>query len=297
MTSDREKERLDWHSGFDGGLNLSLMKYKKFIEIEREHPLSKEPLKIDFLVLKKNDDIVINNAVAMGFLKYNIIEYKNPNDDLNIDVLYKVIGYTCLYKSFGDSVDAIKDSELTISIFRTRKPKKLLKQLVLKGKIVEQKRPGVYNVIGIIDIPVYIIVMGELKDKELLAFSIMTHNADEEMVKLFLKETRKFKESGARRYADAVLQISAGANKELYRRLRGEQDMCEALKEIMADDLREAEAKGEEKGIEKGIDLRDKEKITEMLSDGKTPKEISDFCKYPMEQVMQVYNGLNQVME
>jgi hypothetical protein len=294
MSLDREKERLDWHSGFDGGLNLSFMKYKKYIYIEREHPLSKEPLMIDFLVIKKNDNVVINNAVGEDFLKYNIIEYKNPNDELNIDVLYKVIAYACLYKSFGDSVDAIKDSEITISIFRTRKPKKLLKQLVLRGKTVKQKRPGVYNVIGIIDIPLNIIVMGELKDKELLAFNIMTHNADEEMVKLFLKETRKFKESGARHYADAVLQISAGANKELYRKLRGEQDMCEALKEIMADDLREAEAKGEEKGIEKGIDLRDKEKITEMLNLGRSPKEIADFCKYPMEQVMQVYNDLNK---
>ncbi len=47
MSLDREKERLDWHSGFDGGLNLSFMKYKKD----------------------------------------NIIEYENPNDELNIDVL------------------------------------------------------------------------------------------------------------------------------------------------------------------------------------------------------------------
>lgn len=47
MSTDREKERLDWHSGFDGGLNLSFMKYKK----------------------------------------YNIIGFKHPNDELNIDVL------------------------------------------------------------------------------------------------------------------------------------------------------------------------------------------------------------------
>ncbi len=30
--------------------------------------------------------------------------------------------------------------------------------------------------------------------------------------------------------------------------------MCEALRELMADDLKEAESKGIEKGIEKGID-------------------------------------------
>lgn len=42
-----------------------------------------------FLVIKKNDDIVINNAVGLDFLKYNIIEFENPNDELNIDVLQR----------------------------------------------------------------------------------------------------------------------------------------------------------------------------------------------------------------
>ena len=48
-----------------------------------------QALMVDFLVIKKNDDIVINNAVGLDFLKYNIIEYKNPNDELNIDVLQR----------------------------------------------------------------------------------------------------------------------------------------------------------------------------------------------------------------
>ncbi|MBP3277494.1 MAG: hypothetical protein J6M44_00915 [Butyrivibrio sp.] len=57
------KRRLDWHSGFEGGLMLSFRKYAKDIEIEREHPLSKEPLRVDFLVIKKRHDVVIDNAV------------------------------------------------------------------------------------------------------------------------------------------------------------------------------------------------------------------------------------------
>ena len=60
--------------------------------------------------------------------------------------------------------------------------------------------------------------------------------------------------------------------------------MCEALRELMADDLKEAESKG----IEKGIEKRDCQKIMEMLKDGKTPEAIVEFCKYPMEQVLKV---------
>ena len=56
--------------------------------------------------------------------------------------------------------------------------------------------------------------------------------------------------------------------------------MCEALRELMADDLKEAESKG--------IEKRDYQKIMEMLKDGKTPEAIVEFCKYPMEQVLKV---------
>ncbi len=64
--------------------------------------------------------------------------------------------------------------------------------------------------------------------------------------------------------------------------------MCEALRELMAEDLKEAENIGKRKGIEEGIEKRDCEKITEMLKDGKTPKAIAEFCKYPMELILKV---------
>lgn len=39
-----------------------------------------------------------------------------------------------------------------------------------------------------------------------------------------------------------------------------------------------------------GYTLR--EKITELLQDGKTPKEIADFCKYPMELIKKVQESM-----
>ncbi|WP_026662314.1 hypothetical protein [Butyrivibrio proteoclasticus] len=72
--------------------------------------------------------------------------------------------------------------------------------------------------------------------------------------------------------------------------------MCEALRELMAEDLKDAEkkgiGKGIEQGIEQGIDLRDREKITNMLNKGKTPNEIVEFCDYPMELVLEVQDKL-----
>ena len=282
------KKRLDWHSGFEGGLKLSLKNYDYDIAIEREHFLSGEPLRIDFLVVKKNTDVIIDNDIGRGFLVYNLIEYKNPYDELNIDVLWRTIGYAALYKSFGETVDRIKITDITISIFRAVKPVKLFKELIDTGKSIVQEYTGVYVIKGIIDIPVRVIVTDELTDRKLMAFSIMSQNATEQDIRQFVQDACKLKEPGDRRSADAVLQISANLHRELYSRLRGDEAMCEALRELMADDLREAESKG----IEKGIERRDYEKIMEMLKDGKTPEAIVEFCKYPMEQVLKVQDEM-----
>ena len=270
--NEEEKRRLDWHSGFEGGLRLSLRKYASSLHIEREHPLSEEPLWIDFLVIRKAAGVEIKNSLGRNFRKYNIIEYKNPNDELNIDVLWKTIGYASLFKSFGKTVNEIEISELTITIIRARKPVKLFKMLEMEGKKITSDDPGVYRIEGIVEVTISVIVIKELKDRELLALSIMRNNADEEDVKDFLKEAGRYTEPDDRRHADAVLQISAGVNTALYNRLRGDEIMCEALREIMAEDLKEAENIGEAKGEDKLLISQ----ICKKLRKGKVIETIID---------------------
>ncbi len=128
--------------------------------------------------------------------------------------------------------------------------------IVLNYQSLLEKIGGVilYAIKGLIEIPVRVIVTDELDDRELVAFSVMSKNATEQEIRQFVQEASKLKEPGDKRNADAVLQISANLHGELYSRLRGDDAMCEALRELMADDLKEAESKGIEKGIEKGID-------------------------------------------
>ena len=68
-----DKAQKDWHSAFAGGLSLSLKAYQNDIEIQREVPLSKTPPKMDALVIKKNHDIVIDNAIGRAFRKHNVV--------------------------------------------------------------------------------------------------------------------------------------------------------------------------------------------------------------------------------
>ena len=68
--------------------------------------------------------------------------------------------------------------------------------------------------------------------------------------------------------------------------------MCEALRELMADELKDAENKGVELGIEQGIEQRDFDKISDMLRRGKKPEEIAEFCDYPLDKILDVQNKL-----
>ncbi|MBQ3902129.1 MAG: hypothetical protein II745_02005, partial [Lachnospiraceae bacterium] len=49
----------------------------------------------------------------------------------------------------------------------------------------------------------------------------------------------------------------------------------------------------EEELKEEGRNIRDQEKIEEMLQRGKQPKEIADFCGYPMELILKVEKGIS----
>ena len=49
----------------------------------------------------------------------------------------------------------------------------------------------------------------------------------------------------------------------------------------------------EEELKEEGRNIRDQEKIEEMLRRGKKPKEIADFCGYPMELIRKVEKGIS----
>ena len=63
---------------------------------------------------------------------------------------------------------------------------------------------------------------------------------------------KNFKEPGDKEKADAVLQVSVAANKEKYDEVRRSTGMCEALRELMKDEIEEELKKNREKSLEEG---------------------------------------------
>ena len=94
--------------------------------------------------------------------------------------------------------------------------------------------------------------------------------------------------------------------KRLYRRY---DDIRKGVDDVMGGQVLEYEAKtilnkgikqgieqgikqGVKQGIKQGRDLCDRERITEMLKNGRTPSEIVDFCGYSADLVYQINDEL-----
>lgn len=99
--------KIQWHPGFVAAMDLELREYRDGLVFEKEYNLNTKPLEIDLLVIKKNTDVQIDNETGRIFRGHNILEYKSPRDELDIDTFYKAAAYASLYKSYGKTLDAV----------------------------------------------------------------------------------------------------------------------------------------------------------------------------------------------
>ncbi len=163
---EKSEIKRQWHGPFCSAVRLELVENKGDVDFYNEYNLSSKPLQVDLLVIKKTEDVSINNEIGRIFRGHNLMEYKSPGDKMNVDTYYKVLGYTCFYKANGSYVDSIKEDDITISFVREECPRDLLGYFRKNGFTVEKKYPGIYYVTRKGSFPMQVIVSGEL-DKEL----------------------------------------------------------------------------------------------------------------------------------
>jgi hypothetical protein len=238
-----------WHPAFCGAAELEFRANSKDLEFQREFHLCKEPIRIDLLIIKKLTDAKIENEIGHIFRTYNVVEYKSPDDGLTIDDYYKAQGYACIYKSLGRHVDEIPADELTVTMIRDTYPKELMTKLKSMGMCIEEKFPGIYYITGLVLFPFQIVVGNQLSPQPHSSLRILSNHAKEADVEAFLTSTQQFKEPGERNNADAVLQVSISANPILYSTLRRDDYiMCEALRELMKDEIAQEKAEARKAG-------------------------------------------------
>ena len=113
--------KIQWHPGFVAAMNLEFGENRGDLIYEKEYNLSTKPLEIDLLVIKKDSDVRMVNEIGRLFRGHNIVEYKSPSDDLDIDTFYKAGAYGCLYKALGESVDERAADDITVTMIRDKK--------------------------------------------------------------------------------------------------------------------------------------------------------------------------------
>ncbi len=241
MTKTEQKKQ--WHMGFYGAIELEFRDDKEVLDFHREYQLSKKPLSMDMLVVKKNCDKALHNDIGKIFKGHNIIEYKSPKDMLGIDQFYKGLSYVCLYKSLGKYADEIKIEEVTLSFVRESYPRELFKRLQELEHNVTRKYPGVYYVSNKLMIPIQIIVTKELELEEHISLRMLSDNVTEQNAKRFVETASLLIEKDDRANADAILQISVSANKTIYDKVKEEEAMCDALRDLMKDEIEDEKKK------------------------------------------------------
>lgn len=202
-----KKQVTDWHTAFQSAMQLELRANKKDLIYHREYELTKKPMRIDFLVIRKNKGVRLENEIGRFFRTHNIMEYKSPGQPLNIDTLYKAFGYACVYKAeTGMSVDEIPAGEVTVSLVREEKPRKLLEQLHRENHKITKKYPGIYYVEDMV-FPLQLIVGQELTEKTHVCLRALTKHLTQEQMKDMMTESTTLCDKDDEQNFASVLEV------------------------------------------------------------------------------------------
>ena len=128
-----------------------------------------------------------------------------------------------------------------------------------------------------------VVVTQELEPGEHRSLRILSNHAKKEDVEEFLRKAEGMNTSRDRQNVEAVLQVSVRANDELYREIRRDANMCDALRELMKDDLEDARKLGESEGEAKII--------INMNHSGMSPENIASITGKDLDEINAILEG------
>lgn len=246
--------KLQWHPAFVAALHIEFEDELDVIEIEAEHQLGKKPMQMDALIVKKAGDTPVRKNIGQIFRRYNIIEYKSPDDCLSINDFYKVYAYSCIYQSDTEGVNEISPDELTITYVCNHYPRKMLKQLEHGRKLtITKKADGIYYLDGD-EFPIQILITKELSKKDNYWLQSLRNNlkAGSEIEEL----AGRYESKKQNIYYQAVMDLIVRANQD---EMEEAKYMCKAILELFADEYEELRRADEERMREHEERMREHE--------------------------------------
>ena len=263
---NEETVKIEYHYGFYAATHAEYHAFREVLDFLQEQELGVEPVRLDMLIIKRDGPNPLKDAIGRFFRKYNILEYKSPEDGLTIDDFYKVQAYACLYKSMGKTVNSIPGDALTVSIFRHTFPRDMFTALEQTGLEVAEPHPGVFHIEGALTVPAQVIVTSRLPAGEYAAFKVLARDATREDIVQFMAERDAYAPEDVR----AILRVSVAANEKIFQELEKEGAMVDAFERVFHEELTAARdagiAIGEERGEERGLREGRREGILKTLA-------------------------------
>ena len=132
-----------------------------------------------------------------------------------------------------------------------------------------------------------VVVTQELEPGEHRSLRILSNHAKKDDVEEFLRKAERMNTPRDRQNVEAVLQVSVKANDELYREIRRDANMCDALRELMKDDLEDARKLGESEGEVRGA----AKIILKMNRSGMSPENIASITGKDLDEINAILEG------
>ena len=236
-----ESGRTRFHYGFYAAMEVEYDLKKIPLTYKQEVELGKAPVRLDFLIIKKGPDVVLQDPIGEFFKQVNIFEYKSPEDGLSIDDFYKVQGYGLIYKGFSHKVNELPIENITLTIVRHTHPRDMLKMLENSGIVVRETYPGIYRFEGKLSIPVQLVVSSQLPIGEYEGVRLLAKGATVENIKNYAEKAIASNNERIKENAGTVIDVCLAVNKNL----KEDKEMYEAVREI----FKEAFAKERQEGI------------------------------------------------
>ena len=290
-----ETGKIYYHDGFYAAVMAEYERdHAGEMEYLQEHKLGEQPLRIDLVIIRHLTE-ALGDPIGSFFRKYNVTEYKSPEDGLTMDDFDKTHAYAYVFKSLSSASDKVLFEDLTVSIFRHAYPRALMSDLQTRGFDVMRSFPGVYHVTSRTTIPTQVVVISELAEGTYPGMKLLNRNARREDVDAFLKsivDTEQMNE-----YAKGVLQVSIAANPELFDAIKKEDSvMNAAVERLFASEFAASRNEGKKEGIEEGKKEGKKEGIenvaVEMLKGNMDEEQIARFTQLTMGRIKELKKKL-----
>ncbi len=295
---EQPKKLLQWHAAFYAGIRIELEPEAENLIFKNEHMLGTKPMQVDVLITKKDAQKGIRKNIGQIFRKYNLIEYKSPDDYVSINDFYKVLGYAYFFIADTVHVNEISEEEISISFVCSKYPRKLVEYLYSSGRTLEQKQAGIYYVYGE-RFAIQILVCSGLPEENNLWLRNLTNEiTDTASVERLARAYERKKDN---ELYSSVMDILIRANAAKFNEVK---NMCEALKELFKEELEEQWQSGMSQGMSQGISqgigqgiVQNMENLVrKKIQKKKTLKQIAEELETEVEEIRPIYNRIKKAM-